>query len=255
MKKLPTVWIAAWFTIAACVAWSATGEHRLERTLQPALLAHPFGFDAFGRDVLETVLRASLRSALFALGAVGVSLALSIALGTAMALAPPFPRFLARRALDFLLAFPSLLFALGYAAIRGPGWDTLAAALLFGTLPFLTRLVYARSQEILAQEYVLAARSLGATSQRIMLRHLGPPVLSVCLVSVPNLFAQALMAEATLSFMGIGAPIGHDTWGSLLAQSKDYLIEAPHLAMGTGLPLVATVLSLQILSSQLLRKA
>jgi peptide/nickel transport system permease protein len=105
-----------------------------------------------------------------------------------------------------------------------------------------------RAREVLAEDYVLAARSLGAGGGRILTRYLAPPIVSFCWIKTPGLFAHTLMAEATLSFLGIGAPIGQDTWGTLLAQSKDYLLEAPHLAVATGLPLVLTVLALQLIS-------
>ena len=166
-----------------------------------------------------------------------------------MAVASASARFASVRALETLLAFPALLFALAWAAVRGPGWDTLTISLLLGTVPPLTRLIYARTREILVEDYVTAAHSLGASPWRIAYRHLLPGVRSLCRVKAPGLFAYALMAEATLSFLGIGAPIGRDSWGTLLSQGKDYLIEAPHLAIGSGLPLVLTILSLQLLSS------
>lgn len=165
-----------------------------------------------------------------------------------MSVAPPTLRYTLERALETLLAFPTLLFALSWAALRGPGWDTLAFALIVGTLPGFTRLVYARTRELLVEEYVLAARGLGASPWQLLKNHLAPPLASLCKVKVPNLFAHALLAEATLSFLGIGAPIGRDTWGALLLQGKDYLFEKPHIALGAGLPLALTVLSLQIMT-------
>lgn len=222
-------------------------HHHLVRALQGAEFSHPLGFDAFGRDLLLTTLRASISSSFFAAFALVFSVGAGSLVGTAMAVAPPFVRFACLRALETLLAFPALLFALAWAAIRGPGWDTLAVSLALATLPSLTRLIYVRTRELMSEDYVLAARSLGAGPWRIMRYHLLPGVLGLSRVKAPNLFAAALMAEATLSFLGIGAPIGHDSWGSLLAQSKDYLIEAPHLAFGAGLPLVLTLLSLQAL--------
>jgi peptide/nickel transport system permease protein len=115
----------------------------------------------------------------------------------------------------------------------------------------LIRLIYARAQEVLVQDYIEASIGLGGSKAWILTRHVVPELLSLSLLKAPNLFAQALMAEATLSFLGLGAPIGRDTWGSLLAQGKDYLIEAPHLAIGVGIPLVFTVLSLQKISESL----
>ncbi len=249
MKRLSVLWLVSWFT-CAIVAWRSPSSFHLSTTLIGPRWAHPFGFDAFGRDLLATVLRASLTSALFGLIATFLSILSGIGLGAAIALAPAPFRFASLRFLETLLAFPYLLIALAWAAIQGPGWGTLLAAILVGTLPTFTRLMYVRTRELISEEYVLAAQSLGANPTRILRHHLAPALFSLCRVKIPNLFAAALIAEATLSFLGIGAPIGHDTWGSLLMQGKDYLIEAPHIALSVGLPLVLTTLALQILAAE-----
>ena len=171
--------------------------------------------------------------------------------GATIALSPRFLRNLGLRTLEGSLAFPSLIIALAWAAIRGPGWSTLLVALLMGVLPGITRLLFLRSKEILTEDYIEAAVGLGATRPRILVSYLAPELIRLAAVKFPALFAQTLLAEATLSFLGVGAPIGRDTWGSLLAQGKDYLIEAPHLAFATGLPLVLTVLALQGISERL----
>lgn len=243
------IWLALWFASAVVAGVASSADHDLPNALgAPRLWAHPLGFDAFGRDLLLGVLRSSVVSSLWALGSVLIACLVSLAWGSALALAPSTPRFVLARALDLLLAFPSLLFALAWAAVRGPGWDTLAFALLLGIIPALTRLIAVRAQELLSEEYILAARGLGASEFRIAARHLAPALLALCRVKAPNLLAHALMAEATLSFLGIGAPIGRDTWGALLAQARDYLIEAPHIAFGTGVPLFLTLLSLHLLA-------
>jgi peptide/nickel transport system permease protein len=109
--------------------------------------------------------------------------------------------------------------------------------------------MYLRTREILTEEYVLAARSLGAAPSAIARRHLLPALLPLALLKAPVVFAHALMAEATLSFIGVGAPIGRETWGLLLAQGKDYLIESPHIALASDLPLALTVFGLQMITS------
>ena len=255
-QAIPLLWLALWYlpafalvTAIACGWGDDLAHHHLIHSLQGIELFHPLGFDAFGRDLLLTTLRGSVLSSLFAFSALLASLILGSVAGTLMAVAPPTARFASLRALETLLAFPALLFSLAWAAIQGPGWGTLAFSLLLATLPGLIRLVYARARELLNEDYVLAARGLGASSWGIALHHLLPGVLGLCRVKAPTLFASALIAEASLSFLGIGAPIGRDSWGTLLAQGKDYLIEAPHLAIGSGFPLVLTLLSLQSLVS------
>lgn len=246
-RRIATTWLLLWFSVAFAYR-NFPSAHQLSHALLGIEPGHLFGFDTFGRDVLGTTLRASFVSAAFALSVTLTSLFLALSVGTPLAIAPAFTRFVGLRILDTALAFPSLLFALAWAAIRGPGWGTLVFALLIGIVPSITRLVYLRARDVMKEDFVLAARSLGAGDARIAVRHIMPAVFSLVLVKAPSLFAHALLAEATLTFLGIGAPIGHDSWGSLLAQGKDYLIESPHIAFGAGLPLILTVLSLQLLS-------
>jgi peptide/nickel transport system permease protein len=246
-------WLLLWLIFSPiCVFFSAgAARFQLPLNLMPPSLRHPFGYDAFGRDVLLITARAGLNSMGFAAAVVVVSIVLAILSASLIVAVPARLKFVFLRVLEFLLAFPSLIVALAWAAIRGPGWSTLWFSLLIGTLPMLIRLVYARAQEVLVQDYIEASVSLGGSKGWVLTRHVVPELLSLCLLKAPNLFAQALMAEATLSFLGLGAPIGRDTWGSLLAQGKDYLIEAPHLAIGVGIPLIFTVLSLQKISESL----
>ena len=250
MKKLPYIWLILWFgsAVASKTVFHQTFEHSLSHALQEGSATHWLGFDAFGRDLLATTLEASKLSSFIAVMTTLVCCILAFALGGFMAMASPGSRALFQRILEALLAFPSLLLALSWSAIRGPGWDTLVVSLALGILPSFSRLIFVRAREILSEDYIQAARALGAGPFRIFFIHLTPALSSLCAIKIPGLFAYALLAEATLSYLGVGAPIGHDTWGSLLAQGKDYLIEAPHLALGTGIPLVLTILSLQLIT-------
>ncbi len=254
-KALAIFWLVMWFGAALLAKIPFSGneadlEFNLSQALASPALTHPLGFDAFGRDLFQLSLHASATSALFALVATLIALTGGVLFGASGSLLPHALKQLARKSLDFLLGFPSLLFALGWAAIRGPGWSTLIFALLLGALPPVSRLLLLRCEELLQEEFVSAAQSVGASRFRILHTHLLPFLLSLCRLKAPNLFAHALIAEATLSFLGIGAPIGKDTWGSLLIQGKDYLLEAPHLVIGAGLPLLLTVLSLLIISEE-----
>lgn len=251
MKLSPLIWLSLWFgssLLLLIISGNSTATHVLPRTLGSPTLFHPAGFDAFGRDVLSLTLRASLLSGGFALAISFLSCLLGIILGSVTALASARTRFFFQRTNDLFLAFPSLLLALAWAAARGPGWDTLFVSLGLGILPSFVRLMQARAREIVTQDYVHAARALGCGDLRLIRYHLAPPLISLCAIKLPGLFAQALLAEATLSFLGLGTPIGRETWGTMLAQGKEYLVEAPHIALGSGIPLALTVLSLQLLS-------
>lgn len=252
-KNLACGWLILWFT-ASLAGFSMSSEHQLEHALEPPSWSHPFGFDAYGRDLIQIVLHASLKSSAFSLAAVAVSILLALLMASLTAFSSKPVRYLFLRILESLLAFPSLLFALAYAAVFGPGWDTLNFALLIGILPAFTRLLYLRTQEVLLEEYALASVSMGARPFILFRNHLLPALVSLCNIKIPHLFAHALLAEATLSFLGVGAPIGNDTWGSLLSQGKDYLLENPQIALGTGIPLTFTVLALQFLGESAAHK-
>lgn len=249
-RKLAIAWCLLWFGMATLMA--LTGASALDPDLPSQLgapsFSHWLGCDALGRDLLRVLLRGSVISAGFSALAVGIASVFALTVGAFLAMAPSWIGIPGLRILDAFLAFPPLLLALAWAAIRGPGWGTLLVSLLIGVLPSFTRLLYARARELLAEPYVLAARAIGAGPGRILAWHLAPELRSLCAVKIPFLFAQALLAEATLSFLGVGAPIGEPTWGSLLAMAKDYLLEAPHLAIAVGIPLVLTVLCLQTMA-------
>jgi peptide/nickel transport system permease protein len=253
--RLAAIWLALWFSGSWIARLLTDDSPHLPQVLVAPSLFHPLGFDAFGRDLLQASLRAAGSSAAFALGAVSLSLILGLGSGLSLALGNNRLAAWGGALLNGLLAFPSLLLALALAAVRGPGWGTLLGSLAIGTLPAFARLILVRSRELTMEDYVLAAQAAGASPARIALKHLLPAQLSLCAIKIPNLFAQALMAEATLSFLGVGAPIGAETWGGLLAQGQDYLIEAPHLAIGVGIPLVLTVLCLQLLAQDLAEKS
>jgi peptide/nickel transport system permease protein len=249
-NKIAKFWICFWLIISplSALLFRDSTSYHLTRCLVGPSSSHFFGFDAFGRDLFQVTARAGLNSLSFAAMVAAVSIVISVLFSGFIASAPETLKYFSLRVLDFSLAFPSILIAMGWAAIRGPGWTTLWFSLLLGSLPMLTRLLYARTQELLVQDFIEASYSMGAGKFWILSRHVLPSVFSTALIKAPMLFANILVAEATLSFLGLGAPIGKDTWGSLLAQAKDYLIEAPHLAIGIGLPLVFTILSLQRIS-------
>jgi ABC-type dipeptide/oligopeptide/nickel transport system permease subunit len=250
---LPKLWLILW--VSASFAMALLGgtsfypfNFKLSQALLPPQLTHPFGFDSFGRDLFLLSLSASGFSIFFGVLSVFFSSVISLFLGICMALSPAPVRSLSQRGLEFLLAFPSLLLALTWSALHGPGWDTLIISLSLGTIPSFTRLIFVRTRDLLAENFVISSFALGSHRTEMTKNHLLPALFSICSIKIPGLFAHAILAEATLSYLGIGAPIGSNTWGSLLLQGKEYLLEAPHITLCIGLPLTLTVLSLQILS-------
>ncbi len=222
--------------------------HTLEHSLQS-------GYDVFGRPLVLLTALAASKSLIFALASVGIAALLGTLAGIGLAFLPERLRSLGMRVLDFVLAFPSLLVSLAWTAVRGPGWETLIVALCLGSVPPLIRFTYARAREIAREDYVIAAHSLGASRLQIARVHGTPAVFELLRAKLPSLLAQALLAESTLTFLGVGAPIGEDTWGSLLAQARDLIFEAPHIAWISGVPLIVTIWALQTLTDHSALKA
>ncbi len=249
-QRLAWIWLGSWF--GSALLWRILGptpEFNIPRALAaPSFFTLPLGADTYGRNLLELLLTASLMSFGFAAVCVGTSVCVALAVSS---VAPHLPRW-TEHALDsvlqFLLAFPSILFAFTVAGILGPGRLTIFVALVLGATPGLTRILWARAREISQQEFIWAARSLGASPLRLALRHMMPHLASLARLKLPSSLSHALVAEASLSFLGLGFPVGEESWGSLLAQARDYLIEAPHISVATGIPLVITLLALDAVS-------
>jgi peptide/nickel transport system permease protein len=239
------VWLIFWYIFALIAFFLPELPFRLERAYESPSLLMPLGADSFGRNLLWLVPKAALLSSGFAFFVTLFIVSFSVLLGGMSVLFSKRFRFLTERVLDFFLAFPSLLIALVLGVLLGPGPKTLSFALIFGLTPTFLRLMMLRASELIAEDYFTAARALGGRNFHLFRRHLLSGLLSLAWIKTPQLFARALLAEATLSFLGLGFSIGQESWGSLLAQGANALIEAPHIAFATGLPLVLTVLSLQ----------
>lgn len=250
VPKWSLVWLVLWITfsgIAFFLVPSPTFE--LSRALQ-------LGFDSFGRPLASLVLTGSFRSlvmALFATLAAG-SLAwlittIRFGLQESTVASARFTRLL-DDSLSIALSFPSLLVALVFAAVFGAGWSTLILALTVGSLPSLLRLLWSQADDVRTEFYVEAARATGASPMGLFVNHVLPGVWEVYALKLPQLFAHALLAEAALSFLGLGAPAQSESWGTLLAQGQNTLIEAPSVLLIVGLPLVITLLALQSLSEK-----
>ncbi len=210
-------------------------------------LSHPFGTDWFGRDVLARVMaggRASWAVALLALAA-GGSLGLAVGLGAGF-----FPgiwtAFLIRLA-DALLAFPPILLALVLAVLLGPGVAGVALSLALFNFPYFARLAHAGVWELRAREFVLAARAVGATPGRILLRHILPNLASSLLVQATFSLSTSLLAEASLSYLGLGVQPPHPTWGRMLWEAQTWVFRTPWPAVFPGLVLTGSVLGLNLL--------
>jgi peptide/nickel transport system permease protein len=220
-----------------------------------ARLAHPsaghlLGTDTFGRDLLARV-AAGATSSLVVGGAVAV---LSGVLGTLIGVLASVFRLLDHvlmRLCDGLMAIPALLLAVALAAALGPSVPNLIAALTVVATPSVARLVRSRALAVTSETFVEASRAQGAGPVHVIVRHLLPNVLSVLAVQVTFIFADAIITEAALSFLGAGVPSPQPSWGNILYDGKGVILQAPMMTIAASAALVATVLALNLLGDGL----
>lgn len=223
----------------------------LGERLRPPGGAHLFGQDALGRDVLARVVYGARISLAVGAGAVALSIALGVSCGAVAGWAGGWVDELIGRVIDVLLAFPGLLFAIALAAALGPSVTNVVLALgLFGWTGY-ARLLRAEIAVLRRREFVTAAEALGAGPVRIVLRHLLPLAAPAIAVQAAFGMASAIVAEASLSFLGLGAPAPLPSWGAMIDEGRPFLLVAPHVTVFPGLALAGTVLVLQLLGDRL----
>lgn len=211
---------------------------------------HWLGTDRFGRDILSRIIhgtRVSLRIGLMVVLATGVMGAMIGALaGYFRRLDGPI-----MRVMDGLMAFPAILLAVSLAAALGPSEVNAAIALTVAYTPRTARIVRASVLVVREMEYVEAARALGAGHAHILFRHILPNSLTPLVVQSTYIFALAILAEAVLSFIGVGPPPPTPSLGSVIADGRDYMLEAPWISLFPGLAIAVTVLGLNLLGDGL----
>lgn len=213
---------------------------------------HPFGTDALGRDVLSRTLygaRVSLLAALIAAGiAVGIGLPVGLLAGYRRS---RFDELVVMRLIDALQAFPFLILAMVVTAALGPGFSNAMVAIGIAYSPNIVRIVRGEALRLRSLDYVEAAQSLGSAPLRIVLRHVLPNLLSPLLVQLTVLMASAIIAEAGLSYLGLGTQPPTPSWGSELRVAQGYVFTAPWMAIWPGIAISVTVLALNMLGDAL----
>lgn len=223
---------------------------RITLRLKPPGPGHWFGTDNLGRDIWTRMSHGAIIS--FQVGVAVV--ALNGILGTALGAMSGYFRWLdtpIMRFMDALMAFPSILLALGIAAALGPSLANVILALSVAHLPQTARLVRSSVLVLRGLEYVDAARSFGARDQWIIGRHIIPNTISPLLVQLTSVFAYAVLAEATLSYLGVGLPPPTPSWGSIISDGRDYIVDAWWICLFPGLAITITVLALNLLGDGL----
>ena len=217
----------------------------LQRLKSPSA-EHLMGTDELGRDIHARV----AHGARFSLAIAGLTALGAVLAGTALGLAAGFFRGLdapLMRLVDAMMAFPDILLAIALVAILGPSMFNVVLALVLVYTPRVARVVRASTLVLRELLFVEAARALGARSRRILWRHILPNLVSPILVQLSFIFAYAILAEAGLSFLGVGVPPDIPTWGTMVAGSQSHAHEAFWVVLFPGLAIILTALSLQLL--------
>ena len=242
------LWVVA--AVSPLFAASA-GEIRLEERLLAPSISHPFGTDDLGRDLAARVIVATPISLAIGLVAAAMSLAVGFGVGGAAGYLGGAADLLLSRFIEVVLCFPVLFLLLALAAFLPPSPATVVLAIGLTTWPADAR--YARAEILKAKslDYTRAARAAGATPTRILVRHLLPNALPPLLVSAAFGVSWAILAEAALSFLGVGLPAPAASWGGILSAAPAYIEEAWWLALFPGLALFATVSAYNLLAEGL----
>jgi peptide/nickel transport system permease protein len=222
-----------------------------ERLAQPSWL-HPFGTDEFGRDVLSRVINGTRISLQVAAVSVVVATGLGVTLGLLSGYFRGVTDFLVQRLNEIMLAFPGLLLALAIIGGLGPGLNNVMIAVGLASVPFFVRVVRGSVLSIRERDYIMAVRLLGATDLRIMSRHVAPNAVAPIVVLVSQQVGWAILAAASLSFLGLGAQPPTPEWGTMLSHGRDHMRDAWWIAAFPGLAIVLTVLGFNLLGDGLL---
>jgi peptide/nickel transport system permease protein len=226
-------------------------EMKVADALKRPSLAHPFGTDRFGRDVLSRTIYGSRIALGVAISSIGLALVAGAILGLAGGYVGGATDLVIGRAMDVLFSFPTLILAIGIAAMLGPGLDNAALAIAVVYAPLFSRVVRGPVIAERAKEYAVAALGLGAGTFRVVLRHILPNVLATLIVQTSVSLAYAILTEAALSYLGLGTQPPAPSWGTMLNEGRTYLETAPWMSVFPGLAIMLAVLGFNLLGDGL----
>ncbi|CAN5761068.1 ABC transporter permease [soil metagenome] len=251
---------AGGFIVALAIALALVGPalspydesaQELARRLEGPSLQHPFGLDELGRDILTRIASGARISLLVGLAVVSVSSLVGMFFGSVAGYFGGRVDDVISRVIDVLMAFPGILLAIALVAVLGPSLVNVVLALsVIGWVGY-ARLVRGQALRAREFEFVQAARALGAGSPRIVLRHVLPTALPSVVVQATLGMAGAIIAEASLSFLGLGVQPPTPSWGTMLDAGRAHLFDAPHLTLFPGISIALLVLGFNFLGDGL----
>jgi len=228
-----------------------TAEIDIPKKLQPPSAQHWLGTDSLGRDIASLLLVGSQNSIVVGVIAVGIGMGFGVALGCLAAARRGWVEEVVMRASDFTFAFPALLLAIMLTAIYGPGLVMSIVAIGIFNIPVFARITRGSANVVWAREYVLAARAAGKGALQITVDHVLPNIANLLIVQATISFATAILAEAALSYLGLGTQPPQPSWGRMLNEAQSLMFQAPLLAVYPGVAIVLSVLGLNLIGDGL----
>jgi len=226
-------------------------RQNLDNDLRSYSTENPLGTDKLGRDILSRVLYGGRISLLVGATTVVISLAIGLAIGSLSGHFGGWTDQLLMRLVDILMAFPGILLAIAFTAVLGPGLDHVILALCLIGWTSYARLVRGEILALREREFVQAARALGCKPSRVIARHLLPNLLPPVLIQATFGLAGAIIAEGSLSFLGLGVEPPTPSWGSMLNDGRQFLLVAPNLTTYPGIAIMITVFGLNLVGDGL----
>lgn len=258
MRTGPGTWLPAtvlllWALAGLAAPWLPLAPDRVDL---PGILAPPgpqsvLGNDDLGRPVLDRLAAGARTSFVVGVGVVALSALLGTSVGGIAGFAGGWTDLVLVRLIDVFLAFPGILLAIALAGILGPGVDNVIIALAAVGWVGYARLVRAQVLSLRERDHVAAARALGARGPRVLFRHLLPLALAPLVVEATFGVAAAVVAEAGLSFLGLGVQPPAASWGTMIRDGAAYMLVAPHLMLAPGAAILLVVLSVNLLGDRL----
>jgi peptide/nickel transport system permease protein len=230
--------------------WDPIKQNLRERFVAPSW-EHLLGTDQFGRDIFSIIMQGAQNSITVGIVSVSIGMAFGVALGLWASAKRGWAEELIMRASDFMYAFPAILLAIMLVATLGQGAINAIVAIGIFSIPVFARLTRGAANAIWAREFILAARAAGKGKFRITIEHILPNIISVLVVQATIQFALAILAEAALSFLGLGAQPPTPSWGRMLNEARSMIFINPWLAVYPGVAIAVAVLGLNLLGDGL----